>query len=277
VHHTSLVGQISLISFVGISAFGLFSIIGLGNLSIINIIGQTLPACQLVSLIGFIGLVGLASIGLGRHNGVISLVGHICISGLVGFIGFGLISLVGLIGLSLISHYGLIGFISLGISFMGLGISLIGLGRNNDDFDFIGLGIKGLISLVGLSGISNLIGQISLVNSLQFEIEMKPSPHELFWRKSWLWCEWRVFSSLAGLDSVFENALQNAKQLFHINLPQMTKYCVMRECENILCGHLYDGDLVFVVLKGIYGFQFPKRFLEISSRDLTSSFLLHLI
>jgi hypothetical protein len=45
-------------------------------------------------------------------------------------------------------------------------------------------------------------------------------------------------------------------------------------CENILCGYLYDGDLVFVILKGIYGFKFPKRFLEISSRDLTSSLLL---
>ncbi len=45
------------------------------------------------------------------------------------------------------------------------------------------------------------------------------------------------------------------------------------ECENILCGYLYDGDLVFVILKGIYGFKFSKRFLEISSRDLTSSLL----
>ncbi len=45
-------------------------------------------------------------------------------------------------------------------------------------------------------------------------------------------------------------------------------------CENIPNGYLYDGDLVFVILKGIYGFKFPKRFLEISSRDLTSSWLL---
>ncbi len=95
----------------------------------------------------------------------------------------------------------------------------------------------------------------------------------LIWRESGLWCEWRVFFSLAGLDSVFENAIQNAKLIFHISLPQMTKYCVMRECENILCKYLYDGDLVFVILKGIYGFKFPKRFLEISSRDLTSSLL----
>ncbi len=44
-------------------------------------------------------------------------------------------------------------------------------------------------------------------------------------------------------------------------------------CENICNGYLYDGDLVFVILKGINCFKFPKRFLEISSRDLTSSFL----
>ncbi len=47
-------------------------------------------------------------------------------------------------------------------------------------------------------------------------------------------------------------------------------------CENILCGYLYDGDLVFVILKGISIFKFPRRFLKISSRDLTS-FLLWLI
>jgi hypothetical protein len=92
-------------------------------------------------------------------------------------------------------------------------------------------------------------------------------------RESGLWCEWRVvFSSLAGLDSVFENALQNVKQLFSTRIPQMTKYCIMRECENILHGYLYGGDLLFVILKGIYGFKFPKRFLEISYIDLTSLF-----
>ncbi len=57
----------------------------------------------------------------------------------------------------------------------------------------------------------------------------------------------------------------------------MTKYCIMRECENIFPGYLYDGDIAFVILKRISIFRFPKRFLEISSRDLTSSFLLQLI
>jgi hypothetical protein len=58
--------------------------------------------------------------------------------------------------------------------------------------------------------------------------------------------------------------------------PQRTKAMDMRFCENILHGFLYVYDLAFVILKGIYGFKFPKRFLEISSRDLTS-FLLQLI
>jgi hypothetical protein len=102
---------------------------------------------------------------------------------------------------------------------------------------------------------------------------MKPSQHDLFWSESGLWCVSRVFSSLAGFDSAFGKALQNATQLFFNRIPQMTRYCVMRECENILHGYLYVFDLAFVILKGIYGFEFPKRFLEISSRDLLSSLL----
>ncbi len=43
-----------------------------------------------------------------------------------------------------------------------------------------------------------------------------------------------------------------------------------QHCENILHGYIYVSEFAFVILKGIYGFKFPKRFLEISSRDLTS-------
>jgi hypothetical protein len=51
----------------------------------------------------------------------------------------------------------------------------------------------------------------------------------LFVRESWLW-----HVLLPRLDSYFfGNALQNGKQLFFSRLPQMTKYFVMRECENI--------------------------------------------
>ncbi len=49
----------------------------------------------------------------------------------------------------------------------------------------------------------------------------------------------------------------------------MTKYCVMRDCENIRNGYLYVMTQHLLILKRIYGFKFPKRFLEISSRDLT--------
>jgi hypothetical protein len=49
----------------------------------------------------------------------------------------------------------------------------------------------------------------------------------------------------------------------------MTKYCVMKECENIRNGYLYVMSQHLLILKGIYDFKFPKRFLEISSRDLT--------
>ena len=69
-------------------------------------------------------------------------------------------------------------------------------------------------------------------------------------------------------DSYHGDVLQHAKQIFS-RIPQMTKYCVMRECENILHGYLYLFDLAFSHQDGIYGFKFPHRFLEISSRDLT--------
>ena len=66
-------------------------------------------------------------------------------------------------------------------------------------------------------------------------------------------------------------ALQHAKQKFSARLLKMTKYCIMRECENIQSWILYVSDLVFSHQGEIYSFKFPSRFLEISSRDLTSS------
>jgi hypothetical protein len=56
------------------------------------------------------------------------------------------------------------------------------------------------------------------------------------------------------------DVLQLAKQLFFLGLPQMMKYCVMRECDNILSGYLSVVTTVFSQQDGIYGFKFPKRF-----------------
>jgi hypothetical protein len=60
------------------------------------------------------------------------------------------------------------------------------------------------------------------------------------------------------------------KNIFSTRFRQMTKYCVMRECENILSGYLYVCDYIFSLQDGIYGFKFPRRILKIPSRDLTS-------
>ncbi len=76
-----------------------------------------------------------------------------------------------------------------------------------------------------------------------------------------MWCVMRVFSSLAGLDPVFGNALQNATQLFFDRIPQKNKYFVMRDCEHI-------GDTSISSQEGISIFKFPERFLEICCRDL---------
>jgi hypothetical protein len=277
----SQVGLNSLISLglIGFIGFGLISLVGLSGFGPVDLSGIN----GLIVQISLISLVGLSGFGLVGLSGINSLIVRISLVGLVGLSGFGLISLIGISGFGLVGLVGLSGIN--GISLIGLGghddnMSLIGLGFVLSArwlIDFISLGIEGLISKNGFIGLGLVdligLGLGSIANSLQFEIEMKPSPHDLFWRENGLWCVRRVFSSLAGLNSVFLNALQNATQLFFDRIPQMTKYCVMRVCENILHGYLYGGDLIFVILKGIYSFKFPKRFLEISSRDLTSSFL----
>jgi hypothetical protein len=97
--------------------------------------------------------------------------------------------------------------------------------------------------------------------------------HSLVREKMWWWLAlaskkmWWWIASFG--ESYHGDVLQHAKQLFSLGLPQMTKYCVMRECENIHSWISLSGDLAFSHQDGIYGFKFPKRFLEISSRDLT--------
>jgi hypothetical protein len=92
-------------------------------------------------------------------------------------------------------------------------------------------------------------------------------------REGWLWCVRRVLSSLAGLDSefFFRLALQNGKQIFFNRILQITKYFVMRECENIPTGISLCCDSAFAHKKVFSIFEFPERFLGISWRDLTIS------
>jgi hypothetical protein len=97
--------------------------------------------------------------------------------------------------------------------------------------------------------------------------------HSLVREKMWWWltlarkklCCW-----LASFgESYHGDVLQYANKLFSLRLPQMTKYCVMRECDNIHSWISLSGGLAFSHQHRIYGSKFPKRFLEISSRDLT--------
>ncbi len=293
-----------LISLIGLGNLGLTSLAGINGIGLVGLslisrnvgfIGLSISFIDLgVSFIGgFVGFVdlclvslarlidGIGLIGLGGHDGIIGLS---LIGGFVGFVGLGLVSLgglisdisiVGILGLSLISHYGLIDFIDLGIECL---ISLVGL--------------NGHISLVGLGCFSgwrarakkkmwysdNNATAIPAAATRTNGVATKITNAAL-----WYYCAayyWFVREGLLwhvpGLDSDFclELALQNGKQLFCNRIPQMTKYCVMRECENIHSWISLIGDLVFSHQQGIYDFKFPKRFLEISSRDLTSSLLL---
>jgi hypothetical protein len=90
-------------------------------------------------------------------------------------------------------------------------------------------------------------------------------------REGWLWCVRRELSSLAGLDSdfFFGLALQNGKQIFFSRIPQMTRYFLMRECENIPTGISLCCGSAFAHKKEFSIFKFPERFSEISCRDLT--------
>jgi hypothetical protein len=82
--------------------------------------------------------------------------------------------------------------------------------------------------------------------------------HSLVREKIWWWLAlarkkmWWWIASFG--ESYNGDALQYAKQNFSARLPQMTKYCVMRECENILRGYLYVFDLAFSHHDGIHGF-----------------------
>ena len=85
-------------------------------------------------------------------------------------------------------------------------------------------------------------------------------------KKMWLW--------IASFGKSYNgDVLQFAKQLFSLSLQQMTKYCVMRECENIHSWISLVGDLAFSHEVEFMVLNCPRGFLEISLRDLTLFFL----
>jgi hypothetical protein len=251
-----------------------------GQISLVSLIDRI----SLVSLSGFIShisFVGLSLVSLGGLISHFSLVGR-CI--------------IGLIDLSALSNHwpiGLIGVISLGL--IALSASTASLARRLISFislvsslthwlvcERIATAINEATkttrwlkeaAALGVATLRFSANEIANAASTYYLIALSFHVHSLVREKMWWWlalarkklCWW-----LASFgESYHGDVLQHAKHLFSLRLPQMTKYCVMRECDNIHSWISLSGDLAFSHQHGIYGFKFPKRFLEISSRDLT--------
>ncbi len=78
---------------------------------------------------------------------------------------------------------------------------------------------------------------------------------------------WRWIVSFG--ESYHDDVLQFAKQLFSVRLLLMTKFFVMRECDNILSGYLCAVNTVFSQEDGIYGFKIPKSFWRSLSSEIS--------
>jgi len=280
-------GHTGLVDFIGV--VGLVGLVGF--ICIVNFIG-VIGVVGIVGVNGFVvGIIGLVMDLIGR-NGLIGCIGcngnigrKIIFGGIIKLLKFGIAGQVGLVGLVDIGNLGLVGHSGLSLVSHS-GLSLVGHTGLRSFDGHTGLvrytGLAGLINLVGLNfiGLVGLIGRlvhrvgislngfigfsiiaISLsLARIDFEIGTKHSQRFSFVKESWLWCVRRViFDSLIPLwpDFCFEKALQNAKQLFFIRLQQMTKYFVMRECENIPTWISLCVTTVFSQQGGISVFKFP--------------------
>jgi hypothetical protein len=142
-----LIGRIGL----GVSFSGLGVIfIGLG----VSFIGLGISFID-----GFVCCVDLSLIGLGEHNGNISLIGLGFVLSAWRLIDFIVLGIEGLISKNCFIGLGLVGFIGHDLGSLVNGISLIGL-----------VGLIGFISLVDCVsfGLNSLIGKVTIINSLQF-------------------------------------------------------------------------------------------------------------
>jgi hypothetical protein len=81
---------------------------------------------------------------------------------------------------------------------------------------------------------------------------------------------WRWIASFG--ESYFSDVLQYPKQLFSLRLPQMTKYCIMRECDNIHSWISTTGDLAFSHQQEFTVLVFGDLFLRSHSFDSFLSF-----
>jgi hypothetical protein len=249
----SLVGLVNLDGIFGIGIFGGFSLVNLDLISLVDLVG-------LIGIVGLGGIIGLGSLSLVNFIGLDSLIDFGC-NGRNRLVSCnGLISIVGIMDLgntSLISPVGIIGFIGL----IGL-VGLVSFGLNG----FIG------ISLIGVS----LIGVSLSIDCIYFNIGTKQSQHYSFVRERlWFVRQKRnsYFLILLQPDSYFRDGIQHAKQLFFSRLPQMTKYFVMRDCEDIptwisLCcdsAFAHKKEFIFLNIQKVFGNLFLRSHNSVNS------------
>ncbi len=87
---------------------------------------------------------------------------------------------------------------------------------------------------------------------------------------------WHKMTKLKTLVNKVKSTTATQTQCSTAQLDGLHSNSKIAHCENIHSWISLSDDLVLSHQQEIYGFKFPKRFLEISSRDLTS-FLLQLI
>jgi hypothetical protein len=253
---------------------------GIYKISLVSLIDRI----SLVSLSGFIGhisFIGLSIVGFVGLS-LVSLGGLISHSSLVGRCIIGLIDLpassnhwpIGLIGVIIIS----LGLIALSASTASLArrlisfISLVSSLTHRLFCEPIATAINEATkttwwlkeaAALGVATLRLSANEIANAASTYYLIALSFHVHSLVREKMWWWlalarkklCWW-----LASFgESYHGDVLQHAKHLFSFRLPQMTKYCVMRECDNIHSWISLSGDLAFSHQHGIYGFKFPKK------------------
>jgi hypothetical protein len=156
---------------------------------------------------------------------------------LVSFIG---LSLVGFIGLSLISINSL-------ISLLALSTCRLSFAINNFSAAIIAAMAKlsAVVRKQATHGVVAAKSSASEIANAAASYYCASLLHVCLFVREKMMCWWPTFSKkkmwhwIASFGkSYLSDVLQYAKQLFSPRLPQMMKYCVMRECDNILSGYL---------------------------------------
>jgi hypothetical protein len=232
-----------------------------GLIDIIGLVGQIfLVSLNKLGIIGLVSYIGLNIVGRSRLSGISGLIGQIsliCLIGIIGLISKGKLGITSLVGLSASSARWLIGLVGFTIR-LSLATALIAA----KTILLLWLqhaashGVAALqISTSKIVNAATAYYAASLLHVRTFVREKMCWWLAIAKKKMWLW-----IVSFGESYNYNGDVLQLAEQIFSLSLPQMTKYCIMRECENIHSWISLVDDLVFSHQGEIYGFKFPKRF-----------------